>query len=148
MGRMRKRLRRPMSEAPVRRIAVPATVLTLIFAVVRGGAAQAAPAAVPAPVSSVAWGPCDPAEEAPEQVLCGTLEVPVDWRRPDGPTFELALAKHPAADPSRRIGSLLINPGGPGGSGVSFAFGAAESFSPEVVDRFDIVGFDPRGQAR
>jgi pimeloyl-ACP methyl ester carboxylesterase len=134
----------------MRRSAVPLLVASLLLTVAPGGAAQAATAApaAPPPAGSVAWGPCDPAEEAPERALCGTLDVPVDWRRPHGPTFALALAKMPAADPARRIGSMLINPGGPGGSGVSFAFGADGAFSPEINDRFDIVGFDPRGQAR
>jgi pimeloyl-ACP methyl ester carboxylesterase len=69
----------------------------------------------------------------------------VDWKRPRGATIDLALARHLATDPERRIGSLLINPGGPGGSGVDFAFSAPDSFSPDLLERFDIVGFDPRG---
>ncbi|MEV6304787.1 alpha/beta hydrolase [Actinoplanes sp. NPDC051861] len=129
----------------MRRKVVPLLVVTLL-----AGLAPAAPAAAhtAAPVSKIAWGPCDPAEEPPEGVVCGTLEVPVDWSKPRGSKIKLALAKVPAADPSQRIGSLLINPGGPGGSGVSFAYGATEAFSPAIVNRFDIIGFDPRGQAR
>jgi pimeloyl-ACP methyl ester carboxylesterase len=72
----------------------------------------------------------------------------VDWKRPWGATLDLALARHLATDPERRIGSLLINPGGPGGSGVGFAFSAPDAFSPELLERFDIVGFDPRGVGR
>ncbi|KOG22334.1 proteinase, partial [Streptomyces viridochromogenes] len=79
---------------------------------------------------------------------CATIKVPVDWKRPHGATIDLALARHLATDPGRRIGSLLINPGGPGGSGVDFAFSAADAFSPELLARFDIVGFDPRGVGR
>ncbi|MBO3742328.1 alpha/beta hydrolase [Actinoplanes flavus] len=126
----------------MRRITVPIALLALLGSAVPAAAAQAAPP------PSIAWTACDPAEEVPEGVLCATLEVPVDWSRPGGPTIELALAKRPATDPSRRIGSLLINPGGPGGSGVDFAYFSGSAFSPAVTDRFDIVGFDPRGQAR
>jgi pimeloyl-ACP methyl ester carboxylesterase len=131
----------------MRRKVVPLLALLLLVPAAPAAAAPATTAA-PAPAGSIAWGPCDPAEEAPERVLCGTLDVPVDWRKPRGPKITLALAKLPAADPAQRIGSLLINPGGPGGSGVSFAFAAGEAFSPAIVNRFDIIGFDPRGQAR
>ena len=57
----------------------------------------------------------------------------------------MALARHRATDPDHRIGVLVLNPGGPGESGVNFTFGARSYFSPEVLARFDIVGFDPRG---
>ncbi|MBQ0826485.1 alpha/beta fold hydrolase [Streptomyces tagetis] len=57
----------------------------------------------------------------------------------------MALARHRATEPDRRIGVLVVNPGGPGESGVDFTFGAQFSFTPEVLARFDIVGFDPRG---
>ncbi|MBB4915631.1 alpha/beta fold hydrolase [Streptosporangium saharense] len=89
------------------------------------------------------WGPC---EEDPA-VECGTLTVPVDWARPYGRTLDLALARRKATDPSARIGSLLTNPGGPGGSGVNDVL-RAPSFSDEIRRRFDIVGYDPRGVAR
>ena len=61
----------------------------------------------------------------------------------------IALVRLPAADPTRRIGSLFLNPGGPGGSGVDFAlFGGPILFGSELGARFDLVGFDPRGIAR
>ena len=74
--------------------------------------------------------------------------MPVDWSEPYGPTIDVAVARRPATDPARRIGTLVVNPGGPGGSGVDFAIGAAGFFSAELRSRFDIVGFDPRGVAR
>lgn len=84
---------------------------------------------------------------------CGTLTVPRDWADPDGPTFDLGLVRIPARDPDERIGSLVLNPGGPGASGVHAA--AYLSVLPlvgglpdEVTERFDIVGFDPRGVGR
>ncbi|WP_214408624.1 alpha/beta hydrolase [Sphaerisporangium fuscum] len=103
------------------------------------GATTAAPAK-----GTIAWSPCP--EDA--NVECGTLSVPVDWSRPNGPTVDLALARRKATDPSARAGSLLINPGGPGGSGVDFALFGDQYFSKEINSRFDIVGFDPRGVAR
>jgi len=103
------------------------------------GAAAAAPA-------RVAWSPCH-AELGPFQ--CGTVQVPLDYDQPDGATISIALVRLPATDPQRRIGSLLINPGGPGGSGVSFTIFVGPSvYSDEVRARFDLVGFDPRGIAR
>jgi pimeloyl-ACP methyl ester carboxylesterase len=76
---------------------------------------------------------------------CSWLVVPVDYTRPDGERFALPVIKLPAAHPSQRVGSLVINPGGPGGSGVLYALGASSGeFTQAVLDRFDIVGFDPR----
>ncbi|QGG96125.1 alpha/beta hydrolase [Actinomarinicola tropica] len=77
----------------------------------------------------------------------GTLEVPLDHDDPDGETIELALVRRPADDPDARIGPLLMNPGGPGASGNELALIATYLFPTEVLDRFDIVGFDPRGVA-
>ncbi|MDN5768279.1 MAG: alpha/beta fold hydrolase [Humibacillus sp.] len=76
---------------------------------------------------------------------CATIAVPVDYAKPDGDRFELALRKVSATDPSKRVGSLLINPGGPGGSGLEYAQHASFVFSPEVRASYDIIGFDPRG---
>ncbi len=77
---------------------------------------------------------------------CGTLKLPIDRSRPGGDSFELAVIRRPATDPSRRIGVLLVNPGGPGDSGVNFVRDKGRTyFSADVQARFDIIGFDPRG---
>jgi pimeloyl-ACP methyl ester carboxylesterase len=68
----------------------------------------------------------------------------VSYAEPEGPTLELALIRNPADDPGARIGTLLVNPGGPGASGVR-RVERGFVVSEEVADRFDIVGFDPRG---
>ncbi|MEU6918962.1 alpha/beta hydrolase [Streptomyces olindensis] len=133
------------------RLAVGALVTALFGQVLAGNAVAApspqAPAATTPSPGRIAWEPCaSPSGQGTFE--CATLKVPVDWKRPRGATVDLALARHRATDPERRIGSLLINPGGPGGSGVDFAFSAPESFSPDLLARFDIVGFDPRGVAR
>ncbi|KUO18152.1 hypothetical protein AQJ91_27065 [Streptomyces dysideae] len=88
------------------------------------------------------WKPCGEEE-------CATLKVPMDYADPgDGRTFTLPLIRVTAADPERRIGSLVFDPGGPGESGVAFLQdGGVVAFSDRLQDRFDIVGFDPRGVA-
>lgn len=91
-------------------------------------------------VPAVQWDSCGSGLE------CATIAVPLDHAQPDGPTIDLALLRRPARDPDRRIGSIVVNPGGPGGSGLRLA--AVLTLPGEVMDRFDIVGFDPRGVGR
>src|SRR4051794_28634682 len=80
---------------------------------------------------------------------CGTLQVPLDYSQPNGAKISLAVTRLPATDPAHRIGSLLLNPGGPGGSGIDYVVEAGPIlYTPEVHARFDLVGFDPRGVAR
>ncbi|MFF5028920.1 alpha/beta hydrolase [Streptomyces collinus] len=79
---------------------------------------------------------------------CATMKAPLDWSRPKGDTIDIALIRAKATgDPSRRIGSLVFNFGGPGGSGVSTlpAFGADYA---TLNTRYDLVSFDPRGVGR
>ncbi|WP_374967998.1 alpha/beta hydrolase [Terrabacter sp. BE26] len=87
------------------------------------------------------WSPC---ADNPQH-RCTTMQVPVDYSKPGGDRFTLALRKAPATDPAKRLGSLVINPGGPGASGVEYAQYASFVFSPAVRAAYDIVGFDPRG---
>jgi pimeloyl-ACP methyl ester carboxylesterase len=75
---------------------------------------------------------------------CGTLAVPVDYADLAGPTLDVAVIRRPARDPARRIGALVVNPGGPGASGIR-RVRRGFAITPEVAARFDIVGFDPRG---
>jgi pimeloyl-ACP methyl ester carboxylesterase len=74
---------------------------------------------------------------------CAKLTVPLDYVQPSGRTIELHVLKVPAADPGSRLGSLIVNPGGPGEPGASYA--VQGSFGQPLHDHFDIVGFDPRG---
>jgi pimeloyl-ACP methyl ester carboxylesterase len=78
---------------------------------------------------------------------CANLAVPIDYKKLSTGTFEIALLKYEART-SKKIGSLIVNPGGPGGSGVDYAYAAEYIFSPAILDRYDIVGFDPRGVSR
>jgi pimeloyl-ACP methyl ester carboxylesterase len=86
------------------------------------------------------WSACEPAG-----MECTTVTAPVDWKSPGDGDIELAVVRL-ATDSSDRIGSLLMNPGGPGGSGVELVQQAAEFVTSDTLrDRFDIVGWDPRG---
>lgn len=80
--------------------------------------------------------------------VCASLTVPVDYASPDGRTIDLAVVKVPAKRASKRIGALVVNPGGPGGSGVDYARAADFIVGPGVRDAYDVVGFDPRGVGR
>ncbi len=73
------------------------------------------------------------------------IEVPLDHDDPTGESIELALARLPAGDPDQRIGAILVNPGGPGGSGLDIAFAFTFMFGADLRERFDIVTWDPRG---
>jgi pimeloyl-ACP methyl ester carboxylesterase len=123
-------------------LTIAVAVTTLVVPAAAAGAAPAS--ASTARPASITWAPC--AEDATAD--CGTLSVPIDWSRPNGRKVDLALARRKATDPSARIGSLVINPGGPGGSGVNFALFGTGYFSDEIQRHFDLVGFDPRGVAR
>jgi pimeloyl-ACP methyl ester carboxylesterase len=79
---------------------------------------------------------------------CTDLRVPIDYADLTVGTFKIAVLRYKAQDPKNRIGSLIVNPGGPGGSGVDYAYNAEYVFDPDVLDRYDIVGFDPRGVNR
>ena len=97
--------------------------------------------------SRVRWQPCYP--DAGPSFECASVRVPLDYDRPRGRHISLALARLPASDPKARRGSIFLNPGGPGGSGVDFVVGAGPLlFNDDVRRRFDLVGFDPRGIVR
>ncbi|MEU8249968.1 alpha/beta hydrolase [Nonomuraea sp. NPDC048916] len=106
-------------------------------------------------VDPISWGPCTdivrpdgqkPAREDPG-IRCGKLTVPLDYANPDLGTIDLALIKVAARDQSRRLGSLVFNFGGPGGSGVDTLDQAAKMFGT-LRSRYDLVSFDPRGVDR
>lgn len=84
-------------------------------------------------------------EEFSATVDTAVVPVPLDHFEPDGDTIELFVARHRARDAENRIGSLLVNPGGPGFGGSDFALYAAQIYDAALLDRFDIVGWDPRG---
>ncbi|WP_372449004.1 alpha/beta hydrolase [Qaidamihabitans albus] len=100
------------------------------------------------------WGECEPfatTEDARsafqgEGLECARLEVPLDYGDPGGTTISVGVLRHEAGDSGDRIGSLVLNPGGPGASGMTAAASIAGAVSGGTLgQRFDIVGFDPRG---
>lgn len=105
--------------------------------------------AVPPPGSPISWAPCQPApsdqSRIPAGAECGLLSVPVDYSKPDGDVAQLAMIRFKAT--GDKIGSLLVNPGGPGESGVQGAASMYPTLPDEIRARFDLVGFDPRGVA-
>jgi pimeloyl-ACP methyl ester carboxylesterase len=94
---------------------------------------------------TLSWGPCGLAAGELVDLECSTLTVPLDHAVPDGETIDIAVARTATADDDTRIGSLVFNPGGPGGSGIEFLTTAAALVPPAITDRFDLVSFDPRG---
>ena len=145
---------------------VVAGVLAAVAGVCLGVGAGAVPAvAVPAPAvaakaavpeglesfysQKVEWYDCGATggmERSAQRTgfQCAKVKAPLDYSKPDGQTIEVAMKKHLATG-SVRQGSLFINPGGPGGSGVQYVEGAAETAFAGVQGSFDIIGFDPRG---
>ncbi|WP_426594149.1 alpha/beta hydrolase [Cellulomonas sp. McL0617] len=107
--------------------------------------AAAAPSVSAGPLAAfydqaLEWSSCDAGE-------CATAQVPVEYANPAGGSIGIALARSRATDDDP-IGSLLINPGGPGASGVDFLKGAKDRISKDVQKHYDLVAFDPRGVQR
>ncbi len=101
-----------------------------------------APPLPPAPAPSpVVWTACP----SQNNLQCGSVSVPVNYRHPDGPSIQIALTREPAMDPAKRIGTLLFNPGGPGESGNQILPVILNLLPTEITQRFDVVSFDPRG---
>ncbi|MFG3440725.1 alpha/beta hydrolase [Nonomuraea sp. NPDC047897] len=106
-------------------------------------------------VPPISWGPCtdirrpdgQPPVQQDPNVRCAKLAVPLDYANPEVGTIQLALIKVAATDPAQRLGSLVFNFGGPGGSGVDTLDQAAKSFAT-LRTRYDLVSFDPRGVER
>lgn len=144
---------------PLRRAAAAAAVTALLA----GGLAACGPArepvASPAPTQTAPvpaglesfysqkldWGGCDKTV-TDKNAQCATIKAPLDYAAPEAKTIDVALARIPAAGP--KIGSLFLNPGGPGASGIEFLSQVAGLLPPEIADSYDLVGFDPRGVGR
>ena len=125
-----------------------ATTLALSLALLISGCASTS--TIREPLSDLAeyenqkldWATCY------DDFECTDLLVPINYADLTVGTFEISVLRYKAQDQKNRIGSLIVNPGGPGGSGVDYAYKAEYIFDPDVLDRFDIVGFDPRGVDR
>jgi pimeloyl-ACP methyl ester carboxylesterase len=93
------------------------------------------------------WKACDDSAST-TTVQCSTLQVPFDYNNPSAGTFTLYVKLLPAANPTLRIGSMMVNPGGPGFGGSSLADDASYYFSTDITDHFDIIAWDPRGTGK
>ncbi|SDC70866.1 alpha/beta hydrolase fold [Geodermatophilus telluris] len=119
------------------------------------GSSSAESAPAEAEAAPITWTDCDaqiteliagtPGSERDLAFECGRTEVPIDHDEPEGDALPLFLVRAKLAGQTDRIGSLLVNPGGPGSSGADAALSLALSLPEDVLRRFDLVGFDPRG---
>ncbi|MFE3249335.1 alpha/beta hydrolase [Streptomyces sp. NPDC059209] len=131
----------------MRRTLSLALAATAVAATAIPGARAAAPDAFRAP-DTVRWGPC-PENVAAPRLECSTLEVPLDYRHPDGRQIDIAISRLASEKPSQRRGVLLTNPGGPGAGGLLYpALLAAVGLPQGVLDSYDLIGLDPRGTGR
>lgn len=114
-------------------------VALLVSACTRGSnpIAQASPSTLPTS-GAIAWTNCGSGFQ------CGSISAPLDYSGQTAGTVTIAITRKPATDPARRIGSLLINPGGPGDPAIGFLQQSIDTFTA-LNQRFDLVAFDPRG---
>ncbi|MEU1165490.1 alpha/beta hydrolase, partial [Streptomyces sp. NPDC005921] len=90
-----------------------------------------------------AWHRCDADDPATYQ--CATITVPVDYAHPSGRTLRLRISRIRTSTPGKRHGVLLSNPGGPGDQGLADPLQLKDALAKTVLQRFDLIGFDPRG---
>ncbi|GIF17904.1 pimeloyl-ACP methyl ester carboxylesterase [Actinoplanes tereljensis] len=103
--------------------------------------AAALPVPAPPPAAALDWFTCGKAMDA----QCGYLTVPVDWAHPGGAKIKIAVGKRAAPDQEHKVGTLVFGPGGPWDPGVDRVTNGYHRFSANLLARFDIVSFDPRG---
>jgi pimeloyl-ACP methyl ester carboxylesterase len=129
---------------PARCLAAAATVAAAVFALAPPASGTGGPRL------TLDWKQCPddvPGLPIDPVVKCASLRLPVDWAKPHGATFDLVVARRPARESDQRVGTLVFGPGGPGDSGVE-RIRSGNRFSPEILDKFDTVSFDPRGVGR
>lgn len=125
-----------------RRIVGPALVATAAVGLV---AVVVAPA-VAEDSETVTWGACPDEAVGAETLECATVAVPLDYDEPDGPTIDIAISRLASTDPDKRRGVLMLNPGGPGGIGLSQPADLDKLGLPTTVTAsYDLIGMDPRG---
>ncbi|GIJ50917.1 hydrolase [Virgisporangium aliadipatigenens] len=126
------------------------TIVAAVIAVGAGVSATTLPRAEATTIphaAAIRWGECPelpPGAERDPRQECGTLQVPLDYRAPRKRTIEVAVSRIKAAKPEQRKGVMLMNGGGPGPS-LDAPSEFAKHFPTEVLDRYDLVAFDPRG---
>ena len=118
--------------------AVVAAAVLLAAVMVPAAASAAGPASARPPVPVLHWRSCDGGFQ------CAAVRVPLSYRHPRGATIRIAVVRHLATDPARRIGTLFINSGGPGVQIEPFVDGFGD-LPAAIAARYDIITFDPRG---
>jgi pimeloyl-ACP methyl ester carboxylesterase len=112
------------------------------------GAVVAAPAVAEGPAAGPVWSACpeDVVVPPPWELRCATVPVPLDYTRPDGERIDIMISRLASTNPEKRRGVLMLNPGGPGGSGLAFPADLASRGMPQgVLDSYDLIGMDTRG---
>src|SRR4029079_9997374 len=129
------------------KMGVLATIVALLLGACSNVVDGRAVISVPRPGSPIQWAECKAAESdstrVPAGADCALLSVPVDYAKPDGDVARIAMIRFKAT--GAKIGSLVINPGGPGESGIEAAVSMVAGLPAPVRERFDLIGFDPRG---
>ncbi|MFI6288256.1 alpha/beta hydrolase [Streptomyces sp. NPDC051018] len=130
--------------APVLAVSMMATTAPALAS----APATASPARSAVPTAAyaaqkVSWSACRP--DLPPSLECASVKVPLDYRRPHGAQVDIAISRIAASDPAKRRGVLLINPGGPGSWGLDMPAYLHDAFPASVRERYDLIGFDPRG---
>ncbi|WP_016823014.1 alpha/beta hydrolase [Streptomyces viridosporus] len=98
--------------------------------------------------AKITWGKCPALAEGQTRdphLTCGTLKVPLDYQNPGGTKIDVAVSRLSTAQPGKRHGVLLLNPGGPALGGLDMPETMASALPKSVLDRYDLIGFDPRG---
>ena len=122
----------------IRKLLIVITALAFLLSACSSTTKQSFPDA-PNDVSTLTWTTCH------DKFQCATLKVPIDYSNESLGQFDIAVIRYRDPNQNNRIGSLVVNPGGPGVSGVDYALSAQYIVNPDVLERYDIVGFDPRG---
>jgi pimeloyl-ACP methyl ester carboxylesterase len=131
-----------LTPLPRVRAALATVAVTALSVALLVPPASAAPASASPTAPGVSWSDCR------DGFQCAVVPAPLDYDDPQGTQIGVSVIRLPAGDPTKRIGSLMINPGGPGGSGVDAVRFVGKFLPLELRARFDIVGFDPRGTNR
>lgn len=137
----------------MKQVAVPLTLaVASLAAALVPGVVQTSRAASPAqPSSGIKWEKC-PADISPLPIpagmQCGTVKVPLDYRKPDGRMIDIAVSRLASTKPDKRRGVLLTNPGGPSPGQGYLAFLVTAGLPQSVRDSYDVIGMDPRGMGR
>ncbi|MFJ8691967.1 alpha/beta hydrolase [Streptomyces roseolilacinus] len=148
---MRRRRLAPLLAVSVTATLAPALAAPTATAAPAATSSSASPPAAEGALDRYAkqrpqWKRCD--ADTPAEFECATIEVPLDYRAPGGDRIELAISRIRSTAPDKRRGVLLSNPGGPGGQGLYMPLGMQENLPESARQKYDLIGFDPRGVGR